>query len=336
MIVSFSKSNGVVLPSCRADHIVDHMKHQPLSRHSCRLAEDLVELAERIAHAIPCDGILEARPGIFLRRTSQAGERVHSFCEPVFCVVAQGSKTVMLGKDVFRQDPAHYLITTMELPLTGQIVEVSSDRPYLSFRLTLDPAIVTSVMVESGFINPRGEGHAKAVDVSSLDAGLLDTTLRLMRLTTNPRDYRVLAPPTIRELIYRLLTGDQGDRLRHLATLGGQSHRMARALEIIRDNFDKPLSIEQVARQLCMSVSGFHAHFKSVTSLSPLQYQKQLRLQEARRLMLNEHIDAAQAGRRVGYEHDSHFSRDYKRHFGDPPIRHVEQLREVIGPQATS
>jgi AraC-like DNA-binding protein len=241
--------------------------------------------------------------------------------------MAQGSKIIMLGEEVYRYDPAHYLITTMELPLAGEVVEASAEQPYLGFRLALDPTIVTSLMVETGFVNLRSGESAKALDVSAIDPELLDATLRLTRLTEKPNEFRVLAPLVIRELVYRLMTGAQGDRLRHLATLGGHAHRMARAVTLIRENFDKPLKVEDVAKELFMSVSGFHAHFKAVTAMSPLQFQKQLRLQEARRLMLNERLDAAQAGYRVGYDDASHFSRDYKRNFGEPPLRNVERLR---------
>ena len=211
----------------------------------------------------------------------------------------------------------------------GEVVEASPGRPYLSLRLVLDPSVVTSVMVESGLVQPRGDGGVKAVDVSPLDANLLDATLRLVRLIDTANEYRVLAPLVIREIVYRLLTGAQGNRMRHLATFGGHAHRMVRAVERLRENFDKPLRIEDIARELSMSISGFHAHFKAVTAMSPLQFQKQLRLQEARRLMLSENLDAAEAGYRVGYDDASHFSREYKRHFGKPPVRDVERLREL-------
>ena len=185
-------------------------------------------------------------------------------------------------------------------------------------------------MVESGAVQPRGDGGGvKGVDVSTLDADLLDATLRLVRLTERPGEYRVLAPLVVREIVYRLLNGAQAGRLRHLATFGGQAHRMVRAVEKLRQDFAKPLRIEDVAGELGMSVSGFHAHFKAVTAMSPLQFQKHLRLQEARRLMLSENLDAGEAGFRVGYEDQSHFSREYKRHFGEPPIRDVERLREA-------
>ncbi|QNN22734.1 AraC family transcriptional regulator [Planctomycetales bacterium ZRK34] len=293
-----------------------------------RLA-DQQELADRIAHALPHDGTTEVQPGVHLNRMSEPTGGTCGVYEPAFCVIAQGSKQITLADETFRYDPAHYLITTMQLPISGKVIKASPREPYLGFRLVLDPAVVTSVMVDCDRVLSHRDRSVKALDVSPLDVNLLDATLRLVRLTETPNEYPILAPLVIREIIFRLLTGAQGDRMRHLATYSGQAHRMARAVESIRDNFDKPLKIEQVARQLNMSVSGFHAHFKSVTAMSPLQFQKRLRLQEARRLMLNENLDAAEAGYQVGYDDASHFSRDYKRHFGDPPLRDVERLRDM-------
>src|SRR5439155_22445459 len=152
------------------------------------------------------------------------------------------------------------------LPMTAQVVEASVHRPYLGLRLTLDAAVVASVMVESGIVQSRGDGGVKAVDVSALDADLLDATVRLMRLIERPGQYRAIAPLAIREIVYRLLTGAQGSRMRHLATFGGQAHRMVRAVEKLRENFNKPLRIESIAHELGMSLSGFHAHFKAVTA----------------------------------------------------------------------
>ena len=290
---------------------------------------DQEELAERIARATPSEGTVEVQPGLHFRRCSKPTERLHSFTKPSFCVIAQGSKELVVGDDHFRYDPAHYMISTVELPMIGQIVEASPERPYLGFWLVLEPSVVTSVMVESGAVQ-RGDGSGlKSVDVSALDGNLLDATLRLVRLVDAPAEYRVLAPLVIREIVYRLLTGAQAGRLRHLATFGGHAHRMVRAVEKFRMNFNKPLRIEEVARELGMSVSGFHAHFRAVTAMSPLQFQKQLRLQEARRLMLSEDLDAAEAGYRVGYDDASHFSREYKRHFGEPPMRDVGRMREL-------
>jgi AraC-like DNA-binding protein len=295
-----------------------------------RVRADLDELADRIARALPRDGTSEPHPGLFCNRSSSPSEPVHGVIEPSFCVIAQGSKEVLLGADRFRYGPAHYLISTVGLPAAGRVVEASRERPYLSLRLVLDPAVVTAVMVESGAAPPGGEGGGtKAVDVSPLDANLLDATLRLVRLIDAPGEFRALSPLVVREIVYRLLTGAQGRRMRHLATVGGRMHRMARAVKKLTDDFDKPLRVEDLARELGMSVSGFHAHFKAVTAMSPLRFQKQLRLQAARRLMLSERLDAAEAGFRVGYDDASHFSREYKRHFGEPPMRDVERLREL-------
>jgi AraC-like DNA-binding protein len=171
----------------------------------------------------------------------------------------------------------------------------------------------------------------RALDVSTLDANLLDVVVRLARLLETPDEARVLMPLMMRELIYRLLMGAQGARLRHLAMQGGYTPDIARAIQQLRQNLDQPLHVEQLARELGMSVSGFHHHFKAVTAMSPLQFQKRLRLQEARRLMLGEALDAASAAYRVGYHDASHFNREYKSLFGVPPMRDVQRLREATG-----
>ncbi|RYG32558.1 AraC family transcriptional regulator, partial [bacterium] len=215
-------------------------------------------------------------------------------------------------------------------PVTGRIVEASEERPYLSLRLELDPALVGSVMVEAGLPVPQSHGDAKALVVSDLDSGLRDATVRLMRLVDSPAEARVLVPLVKREIVFRLLTGEQGSRLRHLPSVGGHSHRIAQAIDRLRQDFDQPLRIENLAKELGMSSSGFHHHFKAVTDMSPLQYQKQLRLQEARRLLLGENLDAASAGYRVGYDDASHFSRDYKRYFGNSPMKDAEKLRAMV------
>jgi AraC-like DNA-binding protein len=287
------------------------------------------ELAERIARAIPEDGRVEPLKGIHLNRASTPTEPLYGVSQPSFCVIAQGSKEVLLGESRYRYDPAHYLIATVELPVVGQVIEASPERPYLSLRLELDPAVVGSVMVEAGYLASRSGGDVRAMDVSPLDADLLDATVRLVRLLDSPAEVRVVRPLITREIVYRLLMGEQGNRLRHLALLGGQTESIAEAIERLRREFNQPLRIESIAREVGMSVSGFHHHFKAVTAMSPLQFQKQLRLQEARRLLLGENLDAASAGYRVGYDDASQFSREYKRLFGQPPMRDVERLREA-------
>jgi AraC-like DNA-binding protein len=330
MFVQFSKLGPLMKERQREVSTMPKKVKHMNERQIQRMRADREELSERIARAMPKDGRYEIRRGVFFNRVSEAGQTVYSVAEPSFCVIAQGSKDILLGDATFHYDPAHYLITTMGLPMTGQVVQASSSRPYLGFRLVLDPAVITSVLVEAGVPNPRGEGQGvTSVDVSPLDIDLLDAVVRLVRLMDRPADYHALSPLIVREIIYRLAHGSQANRLRHLATFGGQAHRMARAVEMLRDSFDKALKIEGVAERLGMSVSGFHAHFKAATAMSPLQFQKQIRLQEARRLMLSENLDAGEAGFRVGYEDQSHFSRDYKRQFGEPPIRDVERLREL-------
>ncbi|MES2459194.1 MAG: AraC family transcriptional regulator [Armatimonadota bacterium] len=298
-------------------------------RDTRRTQDNQDELAERIARAVPEDGIIEPLKGLFLYRISRAGEPIHGVTDPAFCVIAQGSKEVMLGEDRFQYDPLHYLLSTVELPVVGQVLEASKEKPYLGLRLQLDSALVASAMVEASIAAPRSNaGDVKAITVSALDASFLDATLRLVRLVDSPREARVLAPLITREIVFRLLMGEQGARLRHIAVLGGHTDRVAQAIERLRHDYDKPLSIEGLAKDLGMSLSGFHNHFKAVTAMSPLQFQKHLRLQEARRLMLGEDLDAASAGYRVGYDDASHFNREYKRLFGEPPMRDVERLRE--------
>lgn len=296
-------------------------------RETKRAQFDREEMADYIARALPRDGSVEPQPGVIFNRASSRSDPIHGAMEPSFCVIAQGSKEISFGEKRLRYDPAHYLITTVGMPGIGQIMQASPTQPYLAARLVLDPAIVTSAMVESGLVQPRGDGQVNASDVSVLDAGLLDAMLRLVRLTESAEKYRALAPLVTREIIYLLLTGKQGNRLRHLATFGGHAHRIARAVKRLSANFDKPMRVEEVAEELGMSASAFHAHFKAVTAMSPLQFQKHLRLQEARRLMLNENLDAGEAGYRVGYEDRSQFTREYKRHFGNPPARDVERMK---------
>jgi AraC-like DNA-binding protein len=287
------------------------------------------ELVDRLAWALRDEGTAEPMEGLRLRRASGPTELGHGVSYPCFCVIAQGSKEVLLGDHRYRYDPAHYLIATTALPIASRVVEASPAHPYLGVVIRLDPVLVGSVLVEAGHLAPERHAAITAIDVSALDAGLLDAVVRLVRLLDAPTDARFLAPLAKREIVYRLLRGAQGGRLHHTAALGGNTHRIIQAIERLRDDFDQPLRIEEMAHELGMSVSGFHHHFRAVTAMSPLQFQKQLRLQEARRLMLGEGLDAASAGYRVGYGDASHFTREYKRLFGAPPMHDVERLRNA-------
>ncbi|WP_315788557.1 AraC family transcriptional regulator [Fischerella sp. JS2] len=314
----------------------DLMNDQQAKRQADRAQANRDELKERIARAIRDDGTIEPLKGLHFNRTSSPAECLHSVSVPAFCVIAQGSKEVLLGSDRYQYDPLHYLLATVELPIVSQILQASKAQPFLSLRLDLDPTLVGSVMIEAGYPSSRNRADVKAIDVSSLDANLLDAVVRLVRLLDSPAEAHVLAPLIKREIIYRLLIGEQGSRLRQIAVLGGYTHHIALAVERLRKDFNQPLRIESIARELGMSVSGFHHHFKSVTAMSPLQFQKQLRLQEARRLMLGENLDATSAAYRVGYDDASHFNREYKRLFGAPPMRDVERLRETARQTASS
>jgi len=310
--------------------VMDVMNHKQAEREAQRMQANREELVEGIARSVPTDGTVQPLKGLYLNRVSSPRQPLHGVLEPSLCVIAQGSKEVLLGESRYRYDPAHYLLASVELPTISRVLEASKEQPYLSLRLELPPALVSSVMVEAGHsanASPRSRADVRAIDVSSLDVNLLDAILRLVRLIESPAEALVLMPLITREIIYRLLAGEQGARLRHLATLGGYTPDIARAVERLRQDFDQPLRIEQIARELGMSVSGFHHHFKAVTAMSPLQFQKRLRLQEARRLMLGEDLEAASAATRVGYYDAAHFSREYKSLFGVPPVRDIQRLR---------
>jgi AraC-like DNA-binding protein len=312
----------------REETTMDVTNRQQSEREVQRAQASRDELVERVGRAIPYNGTVDPLKGLMLRRASAPTELGHGMSYLSFCVIAQGSKDMILGDNRYRYDPAHYLIATAALPIATRIVEASSERPFLGVVLNLDPTLVGSVLVEAGHLVPRSQSAVTAIDVSPLDAGLLDAVVRLVRLLDFPSQARFLAPLITREIVYRLLIGAQGGRLSQVAALGGATHRITEAIERLRNDFDRPLRIEDIARELGMSVSGFHHHFRALTAMSPLQFQKHLRLQEARRLMLGEGLDAASAGYRVGYGDASHFTREYKRLFGAPPMHDVEQLRD--------
>lgn len=285
------------------------------------------EIIERMMQAASADGAYQnVLPGLSLARSSKPTDTLCGVQRPSFCFVAQGSKRALLGENVFRYDPLNYLIFTVDLPLSFQIREATEEKPYLGFGLELDQALVASVLAESKLQLKKGDTSVTAMNAAAIDADMLDAVVRLIRLIESPAEQAVLLPLVLRELVFRLLAGGQGARLSHLLA-STDTRRISRAIGHLRENFDRQLRIDDLARELGMSVSGFHQHFKSVTAMSPLQFQKQIRLQEARRLMLGENLDAATAGFRVGYEDPSYFSRDYKKQFGAPPQRDIATIR---------
>lgn len=313
------------------------MKSGEAKREAQRVQSNREELLERMARALPEDGAREALEGFFLARLTKPTESPLALYQPAFCFVVQGGKQVLVGEEILWYDPGHYLLFTVDLPVIFRVEEASEETPYFGMRLDLDPALVASVMMEAGAETRKGDASVKAIGVNPVDADLLDAVVRLVRLADKPGGQKVLAPLIKREIIYRLLAGGEGARLGHLvASSRGDTRRISRAIGRLREHYSEPLQIEEIARDLGMSVSGFHHHFKSVTSMSPLQFQKQIRLQEARRLMLGEELDAASAGHRVGYEDPAYFSRDYKKLFGAPPQRDIARLRGSLEPVSAS
>lgn len=293
---------------------------------NARVITERNEIAARIDAIMAEDGILDLFPDITVMRASRTLPPFHSVVKPAFCVIARGSKRVELGDETFCYDEGHYLLSTVDLPVTSCIIETSEENPYLSFRLDLEPSLVAQVLIDSGLDLSRFEPSAKAMNVNPVNADLLNAIVRILRLVEKPDEIENFLPMIKREIIFRLLKSDEGPRLAHLIS-ASENRRISRAVQILRENFDRPLSMDRLARDLGMSVSSFHQQFKSVTAMSPLQFQKQVRLQEARRLMLGEDLDAASAGFRVGYEDPSYFSRDYKKAFGAPPQRDIARLR---------
>ena len=235
-----------------------------------------------------------------------------------------------IGSNVYVYDPLHYLVVSMTVPMLGQVIEATPEKPYLCLRLDIDPEQIADLIMDTeAAANGSGDGAGStcAAFAARVTPPLLDAVLRLMRLLDDPADLRILGSMAMREIFYRVLLGDLGHQLRDLAVRDSGPQRIAKAVEMLRQRYLEPLRIETLARSVHMSISSLHHNFKAATTLSPLQYQKQLRLHEARRLMLAEGLEAATAAHRVGYESPSQFSREYKRLFGAPPRSEISQVR---------
>jgi AraC-like DNA-binding protein len=293
---------------------------------------DLAKLASAIERHTTADGPYDtAVPALRLSRFSAPSDVAALVYEPSLCVVARGSKEVLLGDETFRLNPAQLLLVSVDLPVTARVVEASPSRPYLAVRIALDPAVVGELLADRMAAPPLGPS-ARGLAVTPVEPLLLDPVCRLVTLLDSPPDIGPLAPLILREITYRVLSGPQGARLRQIASAGAPAQRIALAIRWLKDHFADPLRVDFLARHVSMSPSAFHLHFKNVTGMSPLQYQKRLRLQEARRLMLGEGLDAAEAAYRVGYESPSQFSREYRRMFGAPPRQDVAALKSEAQP----
>ncbi|BCS53632.1 AraC family transcriptional regulator [Geobacter sp. SVR] len=248
--------------------------------------------------------------------------------EPCICMVVQGAKRAILGNESYIYNPRQYLIASVDLPTFVQVIEASKEKPLLGLKLTLDLQQVSQLLIDGNFPHHRAQQSGHGMATSELTLPLLSAFQRLVDLLDEEHDIPMLAPIIQKEIIYLLLVGEQGARLRQIAAAGSQSQQVARAIEWLKNNFSQQVRIDDLASQARMSTSSFHNHFRSITAQSPLQYQKHLRLHEARRLMLAESLDAATAAFQVGYESPSQFSREYSRMFGAPPLRDISKLRQ--------
>jgi AraC-like DNA-binding protein len=289
----------------------------------------LRRLANQLAGYAPHDGMFSLRlPGTYAIRLSQMNTApAYATLGPSLCLVAQGAKALMLGNEVYEYDPARMLVFAVDLPVSGQVTRASRREPYLGFRLDLDPARVAELATR---VFPRGV--PKPADNRGLFVGratddIIDAVSRLLTLVAKPEDADLLAPLTVDEIIIRLLRTPIGARVAQIGEPKSGVHRMSEAISWIRTHFAQPVTVDEMAASVRMSASSFHERFKAVTSMSPLQYQKVLRLHEARRLMLFQDLEAGDACRRVGYLSPSQFSREYSRFFGSAPVKDTVRLR---------
>lgn len=287
-------------------------------------------LAERIARWTEVDPMPSTDiQGLSFFRYEAPTEPVSYMHDPSVCLVAQGAKRVLLADEEYMYDANHYLITSVGLPVVSCVLEASREIPTLGLVMRVDLRGVAKLLVDSNLPMPRSSQSGRGMAVSEVSQPLLTAFNRLIDLLDEPDDIPILAPLIEREILYRMLVGDQAARLRQMATAGSQGHQISRAIDWLRENYSKAIKMEALAEQTGMSTSTFHHHFRSVTSMTPLQYQKWLRLHEARRLMLTEHQDAASASFQVGYESPSQFSREYKGLFGAPPVRDIKRLQQI-------
>ena len=286
----------------------------------------ITQLAAIIDRHVTGSGICTtAMPHVSLIRADQPSMPTPAVYEASLCLIAQGSKRVSIGDHSVVYDAAHYLLVSVDLPLVGHVIDASVERPYLCCKIDLDPAMLADLLVAEGGAVPRTD--LPVLGVYPSDPDLIDAACRLVGLLDRPETIRALAPLIEREILYRLLSGPHGPMLRHVATAGSHLNQVSRAIAVIRRRFDAPIRIDEIAAEAGMSPSSLHAHFKAITRLTPLEYQKQLRLQEARRLMLVGGATAGTAGFAVGYESPSQFSREYRRLFGAPPRQDIESLQ---------
>jgi AraC-like DNA-binding protein len=290
----------------------------------------LAELGRLIVKNSNGDGMHPvAIGGLQCIRLSAPNDELPHVYKPCVCVIVQGEKQVLLEGEVYRYAPLQFLAVAVDLPLFGQVLVASAEAPYLCLAIDLDASTIADLLARSDDARGSRSETARGLFVGDLDDATLESAVRLARLLDEPRDIPVLAPLALREFHYRLLRGPYGPAVAQMAIAGSNMHRIGQIIRRMRAHYAEPIRVEELASQANMSPSSFHQHFKAVTAMSPLQYQKRLRLTEARGLLLGGGMDAASAAYRVGYQSVSQFSREYARLFGAPPMRDVEALRHA-------
>lgn len=297
------------------------------------LERKILILRDRVARWTEDENLMtRSIPDLYFFRREAPSEPETVMYETSICVLAQGAKRVHPGDGSFEYDPHHFLAASIDIPTVVEVFKASPEEPCLGVVLTIDRSDVSQLMLESQLPAPSSRKPTLGISAGVMTVELLDAFCRLVGLLDSPEDVPVLAPVVKREILYRLLMSEQGARLRQIATAGSQSHQISQAIEWLKANYTQPLKVETLASQVNMSTSTFHHHFRALTARSPLQFQKWLRLNEARRLMLVDHLDASTAAFRVGYESASQFSREYSRLFGKSPVKDISSLRARYTP----
>ncbi len=297
---------------------------------NAELTQQMALLAEGIAKLTQHTPFVKtAIPGLTVFRISETSEPLSGLYEPSVCLIAQGVKHVQLSEDMYVYDTEHYLFSGLHLPVFARVVNATEAKPYLGLKLTFDYQEITQLMLENQIPAPQTKQSNRGMQTGKLTSQIISAFQRMIDLNSEEEAHiPTLAPMIRREIFYRLLVAEQGETLRNLASLGTPSNQMTKAITWLKENLFDNIRVETLADLANMSVSTFHHHFRNITAMTPLQYMKALRLQEARRMMLTEHLDSATAAFNVGYESPSQFGREYKRMFGNSPIKDVEQLRE--------
>lgn len=286
----------------------------------------LSELSGRLNQLLQTDGLhITEVPSLHMMRATATSEPIHSMYAPSLCFIVQGAKSAALGQEIYHYNPTTYLVTSVHLPIKSEITQASPEVPFIGLHLEFTPDQILDILQHTDLTWPEESEPGSGIFVGKTNSQLLDALLRLVKLFDQPAEIPILAPLITREILFRVLQGEQGHLVKQFAVIGSQAHAIAKAIQLIHRDYSKPLRVEELAKEVNMAASSFHKHFKQVTALSPLQYQKRIRLQEARHLMISEKMGAADAAFQVGYESPSQFSREYARLYGLPPKSDLKQ-----------